>query len=549
MKRLSDLLSASGVKVLSRGGAEDAEVGSIAFDSRRVGPGSLFFALPGTHTTGNAFVGQAVGAGASAVIHEGELGDAVGAEGVAFVRVESARRAMAPISAAFFGNPSRRLAVIGVTGTEGKSSTVSFVWQLLRLAGRKAGFISTVQCSLGGEATANPEHTTTPEAPIIQEKLLQMAENGCEFAVVETSSHGLSERLNRTGNVEFDCGIFMNVTLEHLEFHGTFERYRDDKANLFRKLDECSHEKTILGRKVEVPSFGIVNLEDPSAEVFIKATKRPVLGFTTEGRAGKSAAEGAEAKPLPPLPPGVPFLLARNIAAARFGLAFDMTEPHLVDASARPVPPRVIRVKAPLPGAFNTYNVMAAILAVSRLTGTPVESLAPLCERLVPVKGRMTVIDRGQPFELVVDYAHTPSSFETIFPPLRRRCSGRMIAVFGSGGERDTEKRPLQGQVAAKFCDVVILADEDPRGEDPVALLEDIARGARAEGKKDGDGLLIIPDRPEAIRRAFSLARADDIVLLLGKAHENSIIYKDRAVPYDEISEAEKALAEMGFGK
>ncbi len=547
----------SKIEILSQSGSLDVDITSIVFDSRAVCAGSLFFALPGTHTTGNVFISDAILRGAAAVIFEGEIDSkdeskirAVLCEqkkDVPLIRVPNARYAMAPISAAFFENPSHSLAVIGVTGTEGKSSTVSFVWQFLKLLGHKAGFISTVQYSTGGEAQSNPEHTTTPEAPVIQARLREMVENGCEFAVLETSSHGLSKKLNRTGNIEFDCGIFMNVTLEHLEFHGTFEQYRDDKANLFRKLDECSHEKSICGTKKIVPSFGIVNLEDESAPYFIQATKQSVLGFTTEGRAGRSAAEGTDAAPLPPLPRGVPFVLARNIATARFGLTFDMTEPNAIDEHARPLPKKVIRVKSSVSGAFNAYNIMAAILAVSRLTGTSPEEIAPLSEKLVPVKGRMTTIDNGQPFELIVDYAHTPSSFETIFPPIRRRCSGKMICVFGSGGERDTEKRPLQGKIAARFCDTVILSNEDPRNEDEMKILEDIAVGARLEGKKDGEDLFLIPDRTKAIRAALSRAKNDDIVLLLGKSHENSIISKDGAHPYDEIREAESALCELGY--
>ena len=578
-KLLFDALSSIKYTVVSSDGKTpiesskslNPEISSLVFDSRDVKPGSLFFALPGTHTTGNVFIPKAIENGASAIVFEGELENIKGKafpslqpaslssatpsagstpqrplEPV-FIRVENARKVMAPVAAAFYDNPSSKLAVIGVTGTEGKSSTVSFVWQLLKLSGHKAGFISTVQYSLGDEAIANPQHQTTPEATIIQRQLYEMVENGCEYAVVETSSHGLSPKLNRTGNLLFDCGIFMNVTLEHLEFHGTFEQYRDDKANLFRKLDEHSHEKVILGKKVKVPSFGIVNLEDPSAEYFIKATKQPVLGFTTEGKAGKSAAEGADALPLPKIPDSIPVLLGRNIASARFGLTFDMTEPHVIDKQAKPLPPKVFHVKSSLPGAFNTYNLMAAIEAVSRLTGTEIEKIAALVEKLTPVKGRMTVIDKGQPFELIVDYAHTPSSFETIFPPLRRRCSGKMISLFGSGGERDTKKRPLQGEIAARFCDIVILTDEDPRGEDSVALLKDIAVGAEKAGKVLDKDLFITPDRPTAIRQAFKMAGKDDIVLLLGKAHENSIIFKDRVMPYDEISEAEKALSELGF--
>ena len=564
-KKLFDALSSIEYTVVSSDGKTpiesdkslNPEISSLVFDSRDVKPGSLFFALPGTHTTGNVFIPKAIENGASAVVFQDDF-DENTAQAISaslansntkpvFARVENARKVMAPVAAQFYDNPSSKLAVIGVTGTEGKSSTVSFVWQLLQLSGHKAGFISTVQYSLGDEAIANPQHQTTPEATIIQRQLYEMVQNGCEYAVVETSSHGLSPKLNRTGNLLFDAGIFMNVTLEHLEFHGTFEQYRDDKANLFRKLDEHNHEKLILGKKVKVPSFGIVNLEDPSAEYFIKATKQPVLGFTTEGKAGKSAAEGAEAAPLPKIPDSIPVLLGRNIASARFGLTFDMTEPHVIGKDSKPLPPKVFHVKSSLPGAFNTYNLMAAIEAVSRLTGTEIGKIAALVEKLTPVKGRMTVIDKGQPFELIVDYAHTPSSFETIFPPLRRRCSGKMISLFGSGGERDLKKRPLQGEIAARFCDVVILTDEDPRGEDSVELLKMIAVGAEKAGKVLDKDLFITPDRPAAIRQAFKMAGKDDIVLLLGKAHENSIIYKDRVMPYDEISEAEKALKEMGY--
>lgn len=571
-KNLFDALSLSSIEYavvapdgksrIESGGSLNPQISSLVFDSRDVKSGSLFFALPGTHTTGNVFIPSAIRNGARAIVFQGDFDEKIrggiqaaidetvskaGGGSPVFIRVDDARVVMAPISAAFYDNPSSKLIVVGVTGTEGKSSTVSFVWQLLRLCGHKAGFISTVQYSLGEEAVANPQHQTTPEATIIQRELYEMVENGCEYAVVETSSHGLSPRLNRTGNLLFDCGIFLNVTLEHLEFHGTFEQYRDDKANLFRKLDEHDHEKTILGKRVKVPSFGIVNLEDESAGFFIKATDKPVIGFTTEGKAGKSAGEGGDAVTLPKIPRGIPVMLARNIVSARFGLAFDMTEPHVIDENAGPVPPEALHVKSSLPGAFNTYNLMAAIEAVSRLTGSPAGEVAALVERLVPVKGRMTVISKGQPFELIVDYAHTPSSFATIFPPLRRRCEGKMIALFGSGGERDLKKRPLQGEIAARFCDIVILTDEDPRGEDSVSLLKMIAVGAQKEGKILGKDLFITPDRPQAIREALRMAGQGDIVLLLGKSHENSIIYKDRVMPYDEIAEAEKALAEMGF--
>ena len=567
------LVAADGSTITDLSEINNIQISSLVFDSREVTAGSLFFALPGTHTDGNNFIEQAILAGANAVVFQGELSpaqkkdvaqaiikrtidNAVSNEmpkfAPALINVPDARFAMAPLSARFYDNPSERLIVIGVTGTEGKSSTVSFIWQLLRAAGEKAGFISTVEYSFGGDALPNPQHQTTPEAPLIQHHLNEMLENGCKYAVVESSSHGLSTKLNRCGEILFDCGVFMNVTLEHLEFHKNFETYRSDKANLFRALDKHNHYKTIAGVKQKINSIGIVNLEDPSAEYFIQATNRPVYGFTTEGKAGKAAAEsGSNATPLPLIPENLRYMTARNIASATYGLTFDVDadgSDALYPDNYDPVQPRSrshFSVKASLPGAFNAYNLMAAITAVSSVTGRSFEELAALIPKLTPIKGRMTVIDEGQPFELIVDYAHTPSSFETIFPPLRKRCNGRIFALFGSGGERDLTKRPLQGQIAARFCDVIILADEDPRGEDPVELLRMIAEGAEKEGKVMGENLFIIHDRPQAIRETFKMAGKGDIVLLLGKSHENSIIYKDYTMPYDEISEAKKALKEL----
>ena len=569
------VVAADGTKIDDLSEINYIPITNLVFDSREAKKDSLYFALPGTHTDGNNFIEQAILAGANAVIFQGKLtpsqqqdvaeaimkrtlnnalSDDTPKFAPALINVPDARYSMAPVSARFYDNPSERLIVIGVTGTEGKSSTVSFIWQLLRACGQKAGFISTVEYSFGGDALPNPQHQTTPEAPIIQHHLNEMLENGCRYAVVETSSHGLSHKLNRCGEILFDCGVFMNVTLEHLEFHKNFETYRSDKANLFRALDKHSHIKTIAGEKQKINSIGIVNLEDPSAQYFVEATKHHVYGFTTEGKAGKAAAEtGENATPLPPIPDNLRYMTARNIASATYGLTFDVEadgETAVYPDNYDPVQPRSrsrFSVRASLPGAFNAYNLMASITAVSSVTGMTFEEVASKIPELTPIKGRMTVIDEGQPFELIVDYAHTPSSFETIFPPIRKRCSGRMFALFGSGGERDLTKRPLQGQIAAKFCDVIILADEDPRGEDPVELLKMIAEGAEKEGKVMNDNLFIIHDRPKAIRETFKMAQKSDIVLLLGKSHENSIIYKDYTMPYDEISEAKKALKELGY--
>ena len=555
-----NFVAADGITPIDQKEISNIPISNLVFDSREVTKDSLFFALPGIHANGNNYIPQAIEKGANAIVFQDELDhelqlkiakaitkrqiEATVYEGnvnyfPVLIKVKDSRFAMAPISDYFYDSPSKKLVIIGVTGTEGKSSTVSFIWQLLRLCGKKAGFISTVEYSFGDEAIANPQHQTTPEAPIIQHHLNKMLENGCQYAVIESSSHGLSPKTNRLGNVLFDCGVFMNVTLEHLEFHKTFEQYKKDKANLFRLLDCHDHIKEIAGEKLTIPSFGVVNLEDPSAKYFIDSTKKEVYGFTTQGKAGKAATN--KEVDLPEIPENTNYFEGLNICAEKEGISFDVNIHEDTDKN------KTLQLTANLPGAFNAYNIMASIIAVSKLTNLSYQEVASKVKDVAPIKGRMTVIEQNQPFEVIIDYAHTPSSFETIFPPIRKRCKGKMIALFGSGGERDLTKRPLQGKIAASYCDTVILTDEDPRGEDSVELLKMIAVGSQEQGKKLDEDLFIIPDRKKAIRYAFSIAKKDDIILLLGKSHENSIIYKDYVMPYDEISEAQLALSELGY--
>jgi UDP-N-acetylmuramoyl-L-alanyl-D-glutamate--2,6-diaminopimelate ligase len=528
---LNDILV--GVETLGRRGPEAAAIEGLAYDSRDLRPGFLFFALPGLHADGHRFIPDALAAGARAVIHSAELPSYD--PSVSYIRVADPRFAMSAVAAAFYGRPSRELAVVGVTGTEGKSTTVYLIYQLLELAGFRSGFFSTVMSDTGRGEEPNPEHQTTPEAPAVQRMLASMRDSGLGYAVVEASSHGLSPRTNRLGDVDFDVGVMTNVTREHLEFHGSWEQYRDDKANLFRAIGlergprasgaraggnaGLAAPKSIGGR--EVPRFGVVNADDASCEYFRAATSFPLRSFSATGAAGAD-------------------LRAVGLAVDPAGESFTIVEKRSGDELRH-------RARIELPGAFNVGNALASLLVVSGLTGTALGDLVPLLPRLRPVKGRMTAVDRGQPFEVIVDYAHTPSSFQTIFPPLRARVKGRMICVFGSGGERDVEKRPRQGRIAADWCDVVILADEDPREEDPMALLEEIAAGCPDLVR--GERLHLIPDRRAAIRKAFSLARPGDLVALLGKGHENSIIYAKGTIPYDEIKAAEGALAELGYDR
>jgi UDP-N-acetylmuramoyl-L-alanyl-D-glutamate--2,6-diaminopimelate ligase len=489
--------------------AEDPLITGLEYDSRKIRPGNLYFALPGFHTDGHEFIGSAIKKGAALIVHERELSRYEA--GPVYIRVKDSRFAMSPIAAAFYGFPSRRMKVIGVTGTEGKSTTVYLIWQLLRLLGKPAGFFSTVQYSLGAEEYWNPEHQTTPEAPAVQRLLWEMAEQGAEYAVVEASSHGLSAQTNRLGDVGFDAAVVTNVTHEHLEFHGTWEQYRYDKANLFRALD-------LRAKKArDSAPFGVINADDPSADYFAKAAGQRMFSFSVRGMEAD--------------------LCLKSIESSAWGNwyeVFNAGENESID------------VRDQLPGAFNAGNVLAALLTVSGILSLPIRDIVPLVPRLKPVRGRMTAVENSLGFEVLVDYAHTPSSFLAIFPPLRERLNktgGRIISLFGSAGERDTKKRREQGRIAADYSDIMILADEDPRGEKPMDILEEIAAGAPE--RKRGKDMFLIPGRPQAIRKALSLARPGDLVLLLGKGHENSIIYADKTISFDEIGETERALAEL----
>jgi UDP-N-acetylmuramoyl-L-alanyl-D-glutamate--2,6-diaminopimelate ligase len=479
-------------------------VQGLAYDSRDVQPGFLFAALDGLHTDGHRWVADALKRGAAAVLHSRPL-DGVPAE-VTCVRVREARTALSPVAAAFHGHPSRQIKVVGVTGTDGKSSTVWFISQLLGLAGRKAGFLSTVSFKTGDQVVKNPFRQSTPEATEVQGMLRDMLDQGREFAVVEATSHGLSRRTNRLGDVMFDAAVLTNVTHEHLEFHGSFEQYRSDKANLFRALS-AEAEKS-----VRCPRFGVVNAADPSASYFEQASRVPVYRY--------GSSDG---------------LWARDARGDISGTTFRMAEGS-GEAEARIC----------IPGPFWVENSLAAVLAVARVLEVSPITLAPLVSRLKSVPGRMDYVSLGQPFAVIVDYAHTVGAFLKLFPWARANTAGRLTAVFGSAGERDREKRPLQGRAAAAHCDTVVITDEDPRGDDRLGILEDIAAGC--EGKTRGVDLFLVPDRRDAIRLAFTRAGPGDSVLLLGKGHEASIIGPRGPAEWDERAEAEAALRALGYG-
>jgi UDP-N-acetylmuramoyl-L-alanyl-D-glutamate--2,6-diaminopimelate ligase len=500
IKNLPGLRSAPGEEVVIRG---------LAYDSRRVEPGFLFAALGGLHTDGRRYIEDAAARGAAAVMTEG----AETAGRLPTVSVSDARPALSRLAARLYGEPSRDLYVIGVTGTDGKSSTVFLIHQLLELLGLAAGFLSTVAVQTGATPADNPFRQSTPEAPEIHALLSDMRAHGQKFAVLEATSHGLSARTARLADVLFDAAVFTNVALEHLEFHGTIEQYRDDKANLFRALARSA------GKPHGLPRAAVVNADDPHHVLFADAARRAGVAPVLYGLRAPSCD-----------------WRALDLAPDRTGTAFTVR----TGGGERPA-------RLSVPGAFNVENFLAAAAVVCAVTGRPPGEIIALGSRLKPVRGRVEAVDRGQPFRVIVDFAHTPQAFEKILPAFKKETPGRLIVLFGSGGERDTTKRPLQGKAAARHADVVILADEDPRGEDPAAILEEIAAGCA--GKKRGKDLFLVPDRREAIGRALTLAAPGDTVLLLGKGHEKSIIYRDGPVPWNEKAEAEKTLESLGYGQ
>ena len=510
-KRLSALTG--NINIINQTGG-DPLISGIAYDSRNVEEGFLFVALPGLHVDGHAFIPAALKSGAAAVLYsdpdyKAETGKAPA--GTAFVLTENTRTAMSPLAASFYDHPADRLVTIGVTGTDGKTSTVYFIDQLLEAAGHGCGFISTAACKTLSAIEKNPYRQSTPEAVEINMLLSEMIRNGKTHAVIESTSHGLSPVNNRLGDIGFDAGVFTNLSHEHLEFHGSLEQYRDDKANLFRKL---------RGED----SFGVVNADDPNASYFEDATPKRVYSCSLKD-------EGAD-------------FFASNIETGSGGSSFTINIRE--DGGLRTVDTSIA-----LPGLFNIENALEAFAAVVKLTGQAPEKIARLLPELAAVKGRMKLVQRGQEFTALVDYAHTPGSFLKLFPDLRAQTGGKLIAVFGSAGERDIEKRPEQGEIAAEYADVLVLTDEDPRGDDPMQILREIAGGAlsapRGEMKplRDGENLFLIPDRREAFRKAFSIAGSGDLVAMLGKGHEGSIIYADGPHPWDEETAAVEVLDSM----
>jgi len=475
--------------------AAHASVRGLAYDSREVQPGDVFVCWRGLQHDGHAFVDEAYRRGAVAAVTERPVPGPGG-----LVVVPDGREALALLSAAFYGFPSRRLRLIGVTGTNGKTTTTHLIKAVLEQAGHKVGLIGTIHHLIGGEVL--PTHRTTPESLDLQRLLFQMAERGMEYAVMEVSSHAVA--LKRTVATEYDVAVFTNLSLDHLDFHGSLDDYAEAKARLFASL---SPEGTKPNKAA------VVNMDDPRAPLMQQRARVPVIGYGIDAGTDWTA---------------------RSVQVRPEGVAYDATTPA-----------GVLSLRLQLTGRFNVYNSLAAA-AVGWHEGVPLPFIRTALEQVPGIPGRLERINRGQPFTVLVDYAHTPDSLENVLHTCRAFAAGRVIVVFGCGGDRDKEKRPVMGEVAARLADVVIITADNPRSERPEDIAKDIETGVLRGGKKPGEYDVIV-ERREAIRRAIEAARPGDIVLIAGKGHETTQVFHDRTIHFDDREEAARALKER-FG-
>jgi UDP-N-acetylmuramoyl-L-alanyl-D-glutamate--2,6-diaminopimelate ligase len=489
-------------------------VASITADSRNVRQESLFVAIPGDHADGHDFVAAAAAAGAVVAVVERPIAGA----GIVQLVVDRSRAALSSAAGWWYGDPSRELGIVGITGTDGKTTTSFLAAAALEAAGHRTGLVGTVELRIGGQVEPTAEHQTTPQAPDLERLLRAMADGGDAAAIIETTSHGLA--LERVAGIAYDAAVLTNLSHEHLELHGSFEAYRAAKLSLFERLAGRGPAKTGAAGVLAWPHLAVINRDDPSADLFIAVAREAGARVVTYG---------AE--------PGADVRTGRVEEDAR----------RLSVAYVAPSGPAQLNLR--LAGRFNVYNALA-VVALGEGLGLDPAAVRVGIEGVPGVPGRMERIERGQPYTVIVDYAHSPASLETVLDllaPVAAAGGGGLIAVFGSAGERDEAKRSMMGRVAGDRCRLVVVTDEDPRGEDRLAILDAIARGAETAGRRRDRDLLLIADRRAAIEAALEQARPGDVVLFAGKGHERSIIGPDGPRPWNERQAVEAALAARGF--
>ena len=495
-------------------GVPDVPIEGISIDSRAVGARHLFVAMRGGSADGHDYISKAIDNGAAAVVGERDISGLP----VPYVRLENPRRALTWMAGAFYDWPGRKLTVIGVTGTDGKTTTTNLIHRILLAAHIKAGMISTVNAVIGDEVLDTGFHVTTPDAQDVQRYLARMVEAGLTHVVLETTSHGWVQY--RVDACEFDVGVVTNITHEHMDEHGSYEKYRAAKARLFSSL-EITSEKS-QGN----PRLGVINRDDAGSFDFLNR-----LIKVNKMNYGLGEGSDVRAVEVDHGPSGIHF----TVESREFRLP----------------------VSSPLIGAYNVSNCLAALTAAVCGLGIQPEFAARGIASLEGIPGRMERIDMGQDFTAIVDFAHTPNALRVALEAARALTSnpfpdgrgegvrGRIIAVFGSAGLRDNEKRRMMAEISAELADLTVLTAEDPRTESLEGILEEMAAGARSKGGREGVTFWRLADRGEAIRFALRLARPGDILLACGKGHEQSMCFGRMEYSWDDRIAMRAALVEL----
>ena len=479
--KLRDLLQ--DIRVLKCTADLDKNIDAVHYDSRKVTPGSLFVAVSGFASDGNRFIPMALDKGAVAVVTAKKP-----ETDVPYVLVESDRMALALLGCNFYGHPAKSMTMIGVTGTNGKTSVTLLLKQVLeRCLGAKVGLIGTMANMIGEESI--PTERTTPESYELQGLFARMRSAGCTHVVMEVSSHAVT--LERIGGVHFDVAAFTNLTEDHLDFHKTMDAYCDAKADLFRRCGKA-----------------VINRDDSYAPRILAAASCPVLTTSVAGSGD------LQAKDLELLAEGIRFTAVSGEETAE--------------------------VKLPIPGRFTVYNALT-VLGIARQLGISLKDCAAALAYAQGVKGRVEVVPTPQtPYSVLIDYAHTPDGLENVLSSVRDFCKGRLIAVFGCGGDRDPMKRPIMGEIGLKLSDIAIITSDNPRTEDPMAIIRDILEGVKPEYGE----YIIMEDRRAAIRYAMDIAEKDDIIILAGKGHET---YQDIGGHKYHLDDREEVAAHLAL--
>ncbi len=480
--KLRELLA--DVPVLAQTARDEMEISALCCDSRKVVPGAAFVAVAGFASDGNRFIPMAMEKGAAVVITAKKP-----EQEIPYVLVESDRLALALISANFYGRPAEAMTMVGITGTNGKTSSTLLLKQVLeKCLGAKVGLIGTMENQIGTQVI--PTERTTPESFELQALFARMRDAGCTHVVMEVSSHAIS--LDRVGGIHYDVAAFTNLTEDHLDFHKTMDAYCDAKAELFHR---CSR--------------AVINQDDPYAPRMMAAATCPVLTTSVHGQAG---------------------LYARDVQLHSDG----------IDFTARCAEQRA-QVHLPIPGRFTVYNALT-VLGCALQLGIDLTDAAQALAQATGVKGRVEVVPTpGMPYSVLIDYAHSPDGLENVLKSVKDFCKGRLISVFGCGGDRDPIKRPIMGKIGVKYADFAIVTSDNPRTEQPMAIIEDILKGIKPELGE----YTVIEDRRKAIRYAMDIAKKDDIIVLAGKGHETYQEINGVKYHLDEREEVAAHLEEL----